>query len=535
MTRRPSSLWLLPATLLVHRGVLLARYGGDLDSLFRGNPHWVTVQLQAVAALEAQPVASLWTLQQSPPVPNAILAALLQVLSWPAGVGWGLVAVHLLCTLGVALLLALVGRRILPAGLATTLGLFWILNPDVVVLETMGMGQIFYENLAALGLMLCVYAYLRWCEAAQPQRWAMVLGVCLGLLALTRSSYGFFSFAVLALMLGLLLTRSLWVDAAGHRAAWRQVAVCAVLALSIQGAWSLKNLAVYGHWTWPASTWGGASLAASLDGIGEGDRLATSILLEAPSYESWFVHYVNLHGARPWSADWKGSTFCPESAKERDRDVTARLRGQNRPENSECLRLVSEAFGDASIRFLLRHPGVLLKKIKLGYATYWFPIRYHGDQYLSLFSTDWRVERSLRPWRSAGQLLSGELPEPAYVHSGSPPDTTRRPARLWTLDRPVIVWWLVELIVLHLLVPFVVGAILWQVYRNREIMPRDALVLMLALTYAYSAGLHNLAEFGENMRFRWNVEPVIWLLTADGLARLWRFAAGRASQRKTSR
>lgn len=508
--------------MLLHRGMLFVRYGGDLNALFLANPNWITVQLQARDALEVSPLASLWYLQQAPPVPNAVMAGVLQVASWPTGVGWCLVALQVLCSLAVALLLIAVSSRLVPRWIALGLGLLWVLSPDVVVLETTGIGQIFYENLAALGVLACVYGFLRWCETPDGHlerrwgfRWALGLGVAAGLLALTRSSYGFLSLPLLVLM----LVRVVLLDVETRRAALRQVAACAVVALSIQGAWAVKNLLIFGHWTWPASTWGGASLAASIHSVGAGDELVDSILSEPERSASWFVGFVEVHGSRPWTFDWQGAEFCPQELRRQDARITDRL-GQNRPDNGQCLRRVSEEFGDASIRFLLRNPGVLLEKIKLGYATYWFPIRYHGGQYLSLFATDWRVERSLRPWRVVSQVFSGELPEPAYVYAGTWPDTTRRPARLFTLDLPITLWWLMEILVLHLVVPVAVLTILWRVYRTRSLTSRDALMLMLAMTYAYSAGLHNLAEFGENMRFRWNVEPVIWLLVIDSIARL---------------
>lgn len=513
--------------MALHRGALFARHGGDLEALLRANPHWIVVQLQAWKALADQPLTALWTLQQSPPVPNLVEAALLQVLSWPVASGWAHVLVQALCTLAVALLLTAAARRLVPPWIATCLGLLWILSPDVLVLETTGLGQTYYENLATLGVMVCVYSFLRWCETSRL-RWVVVLGSAAGLLALTRSSYGFFSLPLLALV----LTRAAWLVPEQRRRSLRQAAVCAAIALSLQGGWALKNLIVFGHWTWPASTWGGASLAASIDSAGAGDELAASIEADPRRDPPWLAAFVDRHGVRPWTVDWRDDAHCPAEVRARDRRVTYRLGGENRPENTQCLRLVSEAFGDASLRFLMRRPDVLLHKLKLAYATYWFPMRYHGGQYLSLFSVDWRVERSLRPWRSLAQLVAAELPEPVYVTSGAWPDTTRRQARLLTLHLPVTLWWLAELVVLHLVTPLVVLAVLRRVVRVRSLGPRDALVTMMALTYLYSAGIHNLAELGENMRFRWSVEPVIWLLVADSLARLARLggaAYGRAA------
>jgi hypothetical protein len=49
---------------------------------------------------------------------------------------------------------------------------------------------------------------------------------------------------------------------------------------------------------------------------------------------------------------------------------------------------------------------------------------------------------------------------------------------------------------------------------------------MLALV-AYVAVVANLAEFGENMRFRLSVEPILWLLTAFSCSFVFRMARGR--------
>jgi len=90
----------------------------------------------------------------------------------------------------------------------------------------------------------------------------------------------------------------------------------------------------------------------------------------------------------------------------------------------------------------------------------------------------------------------------------------------------------------HLLLP-VVG-ILWVADRlwHGPDMPvfdplRMAALLVAATLYGYLAAFVNLVEMLENMRFRLEVKPAIWVITLICVTELARFT--RASWRRTTR
>jgi len=76
---------------------------------------------------------------------------------------------------------------------------------------------------------------------------------------------------------------------------------------------------------------------------------------------------------------------------------------------------------------------------------------------------------------------------------------------------------MLNVIGIHLLLPLV--ALAWLVERVRQpaarvLDPQRMAVLLVAATvYVYLAGVANVVETAENMRYRLEVEPMIWLIS----------------------
>ncbi|MDA8017033.1 MAG: hypothetical protein MPN21_06240 [Thermoanaerobaculia bacterium] len=504
---RGSNRWLgvIAGATLAHRAVLHLEHRDRWLDQLTANPGWLTMQFMPAESLLEHPWASLWYLQGMPPVPNGIVALALRLVPSSDLLVVPLLAFQALLTAAAACLTVVVGRRWLPAGWAWALGILWAFSPDPVVLEATNFGQAFYENLTLVGLLVAALCVARW-TATEDQRWLLWLGLVVALVALTRSSYAYL-FVPVALTVALAASGAV-------KQRLRAVALTVCFPILLQGGWALKNAWVYDHFTWPASTWAGASMAGSLRAMGLGQSLENDIRLHLDRHAPWMRRYVDAHGTDPWADGWVDLSLCPEALRELDAEILQRLGRHNRHENTSCQRVVSEEFAVASVGFLGARPDLLASKLHLGYSLYWHPMRYH--HYLALAGTEWRVERPLRFWRSLGLLLRGDLPEPHYL-IGNHHEERLQDVALYTLDLPVTVWWIVEVMVLHLVTPFVLLSVLVRAWRRRRIAGHDRLFVFLSVLYAYAATVHNAVEFGENMRFRWNVEPLIWLLVAASL------------------
>ncbi|MEM9553952.1 MAG: hypothetical protein AAGC60_06820 [Acidobacteriota bacterium] len=510
--------WLpLALALGLHRLLLYWLYGDALRALVAANPDRLLAQFLDRQALTWLPWRSLLHLQQTPPLPNALLAGLLAVFEWPMPVTWALLALQMVITLCVALLLARLAGRVTHPVVGLGLGLLWILSPDVVVLESHSFGQLVHETLATLLLLLALRELLRLGAsksddgARSDLASAARLGVLAGLLALTRASYAYVALP-LALLVALFTGAG---DSADRLRARRRAVLAFVLPWALlQGGWALKTLVVEGDWRLAPSTWAGGNAAAGMRAVGYGEELLRSIEA-SEDLPPWFGRFARATDGMPWAGGWgEAEALLPAELRRADVERQQRLLGTDRAENGARQRVVADLYLDAWRRFVLTHPDALVHKAHLGYALYWFPIRYHGSQEVGLFSVEWRIERSLRWGRSSGLLLSGELPEPHLVTVGTWPDLERRPARLWTLDLPVTVLWLLALPALHLGVPLLLVGLGRRLVRTRRLprAPRDVLLVAATVLYGYAAVVHSLVDQGENMRFRITAEPLIWLL-----------------------
>lgn len=131
-----------------------------------------------------------------------------------------------------------------------------------------------------------------------------------------------------------------------------------------------------------------------------------------------------------------------------------------------------------------------------------------------------------------GDLSAGALPQRFGVTSGTYAFGHRAPLRVasigaprW-LDAPRLI---ATVVGVHLLAPL--AAIGWLLRRRRgpraePDATRAAVLVVCGTFYCYLAAASSLGEYGENMRFRLGVEPLIWTLTAVGAAGVLRVLRG---------
>lgn len=450
---------------IAHRWAIFARYRQDVAALLERvpEPFLLTYQHLGVTALRDHFWQSMLYLQQTPPIPNVLLAAVLKLTEWPLGTTKVLIGFQAGLSIVASLLLfELLARTIERLWLRAIVAGLFLLSSGVVVLEYHYFGQLYYESLAMVLVLLVVRAFFAFVQGPTSKQ-ALVLGLSVAALALTRSAYAYF-FVVPPVFL--------FIAARNRRIVL--IAIFLAAALVPQIAWSTKNHFVYGTFRLSTSTWVGTNFAAGLRKAGLWPGFRTHILAESDRYPSWFVGLVRR---RKWPFFFRNldPRDFPSYVRERDEQIQKRLAGTNPIPNTVAERVLADAYGRAVASYFVDNPLVALRKWARSYAVFWQPIYDYG-----------RI--SLNPLSPAS----------------GPPFLTST-----FLSTPIR---LLNLITLHLVVPVLC---LLTVLRRRSVVSAwtPELAFLLAV-YAYAAFTFNLAEHGENMRFRLSVEPVIWLITA---------------------
>lgn len=199
-------------------------------------------QLLDVRLLQHDPVTSILYLQSQPPLFNALTALLVQL---PDGaINTTLMMLWHVAGLGTALLLfatmTRVGvRRVLAAGVVCV----FVLMPETLLVES----WFFYTQLEMLLLALTLWGLARFASSRTTADGLIFTG-SLGALVLLRSSFH----VVLMVVLIVVVWRLLHLDR-------RKLGAMALLPLLVVGAWSIKNVAVFGSWS--NSSWMGMNVS----------------------------------------------------------------------------------------------------------------------------------------------------------------------------------------------------------------------------------------------------------------------------------
>ena len=507
--RRLIVAWVIVGAVAVaHRVALFLMHRADLDALIAANPTWYTFQYLPAEMLRDHLWRALLLLQQTPPVSNLIMGMVLKWWAWPDGVARVLIGAQTvlsILTAGVLvhLLAMLYPRRIV---VWTVAGLLFVLSTDLVVLEYNSMGQSFYGPLGMLATLLVLDALVSLRRTGRLG-WAVCAGAATGILLLTRATWYLFPIVTLALVAILAPTRRR-----------RAVLACLVPIVICQGSWALKNYVIYGYLSPATSSWGGLNALAGLRTAG--------LLGE-------FEAFRNANGlVRP----------VPPEVRTRDQAVERRLGLDNPMLNSLAFRVAYADYQRDFIHFARTHPGVILRKWWMAYRVFWQPIANYGSYFVALFAVSNRITDPFDFGDIVRQLRAGTLPDAQYVVRGTFPSSGRpdrfTPTTLYTaaLRDPLLL--MVEIVGLHLLAPLV--GFLWCADRLRRGWWAPPLFEPLRMTallaggvlYGYFAGLVNLVETGENLRYRLEIEPVIWVIVLVAAGELWRLCR-RSRPRRT--
>lgn len=511
-----------------HRTTLFLLHRADLDALIDANAAWYTFQHLPREMLRDHLFRSLLILQQTPPVSNLLLGIALKWCSWPAGVAYAMIGLQTLLSILTAVVLVHVVSMLYPGRVVlwTAIGLLFVLDTGLVVLEYTSMGQTIYGPLAMFFLLVLIDRLVAF-RRSDRTRDAAGAGVAAGLLPLARSPWSLFALPSLLLVAVLARTRKV-----------RAVLACLLPIALLHGGWALKNYAVYGVLSPMTSSWSGLYAAVGMGAAGFGNEYTRFLQERAAAHDGHPEWVLGFLQGDPAVLD-----HLPPELHERDVEIEGTIGLSNPTWNTLRFRALWTEGERLFVEFVFRHPREMLAKWGHAYRIFWQPLENYGRLFVSLFAVANRVGSGLDLADIVGQLRRGTLPEPQYVMSGTHPFLSEHKTRTrFTPTTMYTLRWLDPFVLMlnalgiHVLLPLV--ALVWLGGRLMHAAPvfdplRMAALLVAASAYAYLAVLANLFETLENMRYRQDVEPVIWLITLVSLTEIgslvWKAARRRAA------
>ncbi len=509
-----------------HRATLFLLHRADLDALIDANAAWYTFQHLPREMLRDHLFRSLLILQQTPPASNLLLGIALKWCSWPVGVAYAMIWLQTILTILTAVVLVHVVSVLYPGRVVlwTAIGLLFVLDTGLVVLEYTSMGQTIYGPLAML-LVLATVDRLVVLRRSDRVRDAVAAGIATGLLSLSRAPWSLFPLPCLVLVSVLARTRKL-----------RATLACLLPIVILQGGWALKNYEVYGTFSPMTGTWGGMHAAVGLGSAGLGEE-----------YDRFLQQRVAAHDGHPeWvlaflAGDPAVLDRLPPEIHQRDLAVERTIGLTNPTWNTLGFRTLWAEGERLFLVFAWQHPRDMLAKWMRAYDIFWQPMENYGRLFVTLFAVGNHVGSGFDFAGIVRQIGAGTLPETQYVMSGTHRFMTERKApRRFTPTTMFTLRWLDPFVLMlnvlgvHVLLPLVAAVALAR--RGEPATPgfdplRMAALLVAATVYGYLAVLVNLVETLENMRYRQEVEPVVWLITLISLTTLGGFVRGVARRR----
>ena len=339
--------------------------------------------------------------------------------------------------------------------------LFYILSPATIVFEA----ELFYTSLVSLFLLVSVFYLIRFTES---DSWLNAFGIFfpLTLLCLTRSVYHIVWLFIIAVTLIFYYRR---------KASLNKMVIASLISILIVGGWYVKNKLLFGKLT--ASSWVGMNMARN---VFHDNEVKDSSHIEA--YEPFSRISVYRKFLDPeFENKFKGLN---------DRDLLRDVKNDSFINETEVSYIpVSELYQKASLNFIRKHPGAYAKNILQSSILFFTPgtlyslavekagrIKYYDLLYsfnLTIFAKDKKERRIL--------LTFSALPK----------------------------------LILYVIVFFILTRITLQ---TRSITPWNLFIL---ITIGFVFVVSSFFEHYENMRFRFETEPLFLILVAQVFSRLF--------------
>ena len=422
-------------------------------------PLYVYWQYLDVDTLNHHLLRGVWYDHAQPPVFNLLLGLILKIFGEQA-LAFGVIY-KIISLLNGLLLLSILKKttRLHPVPLLLALG--YLLSPATMIYEC----ELFYTSFISLLLLTSVYFLIR---LHAKSSWAHAAGffLPLALLCLTRSVY---HILWLFLITGVLLVYF------RRKPVFRQIITFGILSLLLAGGWYVKNKIIFEKLS--VSSWAGMNMARN---VFHDNEVTDSSRIEAYAPFSKISVYQKFIDPG----------FEKKYTGLNDRDLLSEMKNDSFiNENNINYIPVSDQYQKASINYIKSHPVAYLKNVLQSMILYFTPATLYS---LAL--------------DQAGKIKYYDVVFSFNLTHFAHGKQERRIAL--TLSA-------IPKLLIYLLVFFV---FIQHGVRTKTITSWNLFIL---LTIGFVFGVGSLFEHYENMRFRFETEPLFLILAAQAIGILY--------------
>jgi hypothetical protein len=442
--------------------IIVALFGIQMDyeALYR---NWQYLDVQT---LHDDLLGGLWYDHTQPPVFNFLLGIVVRSTGKFAPAVFTLVLKAI--TLLNAWLLLRIGKRLLPTPsvgqpsiirhLPLIISLFYLLSPATILFEN----ELFYTSFISLMFLISAFSLLALRQTIDFRNTAGFL-IPLLAIAMTRSMYH---------LVWLLVIIAAIVFFYRKKAGILRLATGGLLILLLAGGWYLRNYLLFGNFS--SSTWMGMNLARN-------------VYHDAPTTDSSDIASVEpfspISAYKPWLSPADTARFTGVGG----RDLHEEMKNDSFINEKHVAYIaVSRLYMESSKRQIKAHPTHFLSNIAQSAIIFFAPAtRYSVNEYL------------------AKKIMYYDLLYSFNLSHFAQGKQQRRIALTLSAIPKLLIYLLVF------------GWWCRRIIRNRSI---DALTAFIFLVMAYVFCLSSVFEHYENMRFRYEVEPLFLILAGQAIA-----------------
>lgn len=409
----------------------------------------------------------VWYDHAQPPVFNLFLGIVLKLTGSNAATTF-VVIFKGFTLLNTFLLYTLLGRIAPNRYIPLLIALLYLLSPATMIFES----ELFYTSFITFFLLLSAFFLLRLQDEQNSSGWANTLGFFLPLVVacLTRSMYHLVWLAAISAILLFCLRK---------KAIFTKFLLSSLLSLGLVGSWYIKNFVIFHQFS--TSSWLGMNLARN---VFHDENITDSSRIEA--YEP----FSDLKVYKPFIQGNNQQKYAGLN----DRDLLQEKKNDTIKNVHQVDYIeVSKKYSAASIAYIKSHPATYMRNVAMsGMIFFATATRYPHEEYQ--VKKIWLYD--LLYSFNFTHFANGKL--------------QRRITLLLSAVPKMILYAMVFFILLR------------PSARKRSL---TLLNIFIFSTILYIFALGSLIEHYENMRFRYEIEPLFLLLLGQAVWRVWQSRA----------
>ena len=474
--------------LFVTSRALYAFLGLRFDaSTFPGYMQFIDKELLAHRLLE-----SLWYYHANPPLLNLFAGAGVKLLGTAADRFFG-IAFHLLGLL-LAFCVYSLTRRLSDSRLTALLTCaLLVFSPAFVLYENWFMYSFPAAALLTISALL-LHRYLQ----TRATKWCAAFFIVLAVLLLTRSIFHI----AWMIMVALLLTVLMWEQR-------RQVLLAAALPVLLVGLWYGKNAWLFG--TFSSSSWFGLGLSNITTLVVSREELQPLVASGELSEYALRSRYREID-----------RLFSPQALPPSGIPVLDQVRKSTGQYNFNNQQIVgtSRLYASDGIKVVRRFPASYVIGLIVSNRLFFSPTDMNLYFSKANRAAAWPMDRIFDPLLNGVEARSGLMQQPDFGFTG------RAFLEVNTSIPLIAAWWML----LAYGYTQARKAVMTQGAPDR---PRAIVIGFIVFTALYIYAVGTAFELAENYRYRWLIEPLMFVLAATALTHLVRTVRHRFSRKTT--